>query len=160
MKIKGIIDEDFTNYYKTSMFIATCKCNWKCCLEANIPISVCQNSELANQPNIEVSMDEIFHRYQSNSLSHAIVIGGLEPFMQFEDILNLIKYFRSHGCNDDFVIYTGFYDYEIKKEILDLQKYKNITLKTGRYKPNNSPHYDKILGVSLVSDNQKGVKIS
>ena len=39
--LKGVIMEDFVNYAKPSIFLITCQCDWKCCHEANIPISVC-----------------------------------------------------------------------------------------------------------------------
>lgn len=79
MLIRGLIDEDFVNYSKPSMFIALGHCNWKCCQEANIPIETCQNSELAKAKEIRVSAEDLFRRYSRNSISKAIVIGGLEP---------------------------------------------------------------------------------
>jgi hypothetical protein len=30
----------------------------------------------------------------------------------------------------------------------------NIIVKFGRYRPNQEPHFDKVLGVELASDNQ------
>ena len=41
-----------------------------------------------------------------------------------------------------------------------LKQYKNIYIKFGRYVPNQNEHYDEVLGVKLVSDNQYGEKIS
>ena len=160
MKIKGLIDEDFTNYKKSSMFIATCYCNWKCCIEQDLDNSICQNSEIAQQKNIEISADEIFSRYNSNPITNALVIGGLEPLLQFEEIHELIKCFRDNNCLDDIVIYTGYYDYEIQNEINILKQYPNIIIKFGRFKPNQKSHYDDVLGVNLISDNQYGEKIS
>ena len=159
MLVKNIVEEDFVNYKVPSMFIATCFCDWKCCKEQNLDISVCQNSEISKQPNINISEKNIFERYISNPITKAIVIGGLEPFKQFADIYWLIKYFRDNNCKDVFVIYTGYNEYEIFDQIEQLSKFGNIILKTGRYKPNNKPHYDDILGINLVSDNQKGVVI-
>ena len=160
MLIKGVIDEDFVNYKMSSMFIGAIKCDWKCCTESNLPITVCQNQPLAKEPNIEVSADEIFSRYISNPITQAIVIGGLEPFLQFNEIKNLIKTFRENNCNDNIVIYTGYYPHELQKEIEELKQYKNIIVKFGRYSPNQEKHYDDVLGVYLVSDNQYGEKIS
>ena len=160
MKIKGLIDEDFTNYKKSSMFIATCYCNWKCCVEQGLDKSICQNSEIAQQKNIEVSADEIFSRYISNSITNALVVGGLEPFLQFEEIYELIKYFRDNNCNDDIVIYTGYYDYEISDKINMLKQFQNIIIKFGRFIPNQNSHYDEILGVKLASNNQYAERIS
>ena len=160
MQLKTIIDEDFTNYKKSSMFIASCYCNWKCCIEQDLDNSICQNSEIAKQKNIEISADEIFSRYNSNPITNALVVGGLEPLLQFEEIHELIKCFRDNNCLDDIVIYTGYYDYEITNEINKLKKYPNIIIKFGRFKPNQKSHYDSVLGVNLVSENQYGEKIS
>ena len=159
MRVKHIVDEDFSNYKNPSMFIGLGTCDWKCCKEANIPITVCQNCELAQQKDIEVSVDEIFHRYTSNVITSAVVIGGLEPITQIGDVVNLIKYFRDNGCEDEFVIYTGYYQSEISKVVDLLKPYKNIIFKFGRYKPNQSPHFDNVLGINLISDNQRGVRI-
>ena len=56
MKVKDIIDEDFTNYKAPSMFIATCYCNWKCCREQGISESICQNNPIVKQKNIDISV--------------------------------------------------------------------------------------------------------
>ena len=138
MKLKGIIDEDFINYKKPSMFLITSTCDWKCCKEAGVDISICQN----------------------NPITKAIVVGGLEPFDQFEELHNLIHYFRGNNCEDEFVIYTGYYPEEIEGYIYILKMFKNIIIKFGRYIPNSNNKYDEILGVTLVSDNQFAKKIS
>ncbi len=156
MNVKGIIEEDFVNYKQPCMFISTCKCDWKCCKEANVPITVCQNRSLAQSSTIEISADEIFRRYIDNSISEAVVIGGLEPLLQWGEICELIEYFRKHGCNDFFVIYTGYYPSEIVEQINEIKPFKNIVMKFGRYVPNNKPHYDGVLGINLASDNQYG----
>jgi len=160
MKIKGLVDEDFVNYKLPSMMIATCKCNWKCCIEQGLDISTCQNSQIAQQKDIDISVDEIFNRYIKNSITKAIVLGGLEPFLQFEDVIKLISYFRKYKCNDTFVIYTGYYDNEIIYQINILKRYKNIIIKFGRYIPNSENKYDEILGVTLASKNQYAEKIN
>lgn len=159
MLVKNIVEEDFVNYKVPSMFIATCFCDWKCCKEQNLDISVCQNSDIAKQPNLNMSDKEIFERYISNPITKAIVIGGLEPMKQFEEVYDLIKYFRDNNCKDTFVIYTGYYENEILPQIEKLKDFGSIILKTGRYKPNYKSHYDDVLGINLVSDNQKGVII-
>jgi hypothetical protein len=80
--------------------------------------------------------------------------------LQFEDIISFIKYFREHGCDDDIVIYTGYYENEIKDKIDILKQYKNIVVKFGRYVPNDTEHYDSVLGVNLANKEQYGKKIS
>ena len=159
MLVKNIVEEDFVNYKVPSMFIATCFCDWKCCREQNLDISVCQNSDISKQANCNISNKDIFNRYISNPITKAVVIGGLEPMMQFEEIYDLIKCFRDNNCKDTFVIYTGYNENEILNQIDRLKKFENIILKIGRYRPNNKSHYDDILGINLVSDNQKGVII-
>ena len=160
MLVKTIIDEDFTNYKTPSMFIGLGICDFKCCHELNLPISICQNQPIAKQKDIEVSVNEIFHRYTSNPLTSSIVIGGLEPLSVWEDIVDLVKYFRDHGCDSVFSIYSGYYKNEIEKQINQIRKYKNITFKFGRFIPNQEKHYDDVLGVYLASDNQYGKVIS
>ena len=160
MKIKGLIDEDFINYRKISMFISTCYCDWKCCKENNLPIETCQNCSLNKEPIIDISTEEIFRRYISNSISEAIVIGGLEPILQEEELHDFIKHFRDNNCLDDIIIYTGYYQYEIQSFVDKLKsKYTNIYFKFGRYIPNQEKHYDDVLGVYLASDNQKGEQV-
>ena len=68
-----------------------------------------------------------------------------------------IKKFREFS-NDDFVIYTGYNKEEERPQTLikfiKENQYKNIIIKYGRYIPNQTPHYDEVLGVNLASDNQ------
>ena len=91
MKIRNLIDEDIVNYKKTSMFIATCYCDFKCCKELNLDICICQNSPIAKSKIIDVNNSKIVKRYLKNKLTEAIVFGGLEPFKQFEELYELIK---------------------------------------------------------------------
>ena len=63
MKIKAIIDEDITNYKKMSMFIGTCKCDFKCCTEIGEDICMCQNSEIAQQKTHQLANSKIIKRY-------------------------------------------------------------------------------------------------
>ena len=161
MELKGIIDEDFVNYKKPSMFLATCYCDWKCLTEKNLDISICQNSELVKQKNIEISVNKIIERYLNNPISQSIVIGGLEPVKQFGDVINFIYELRiTYNCSDNIVIYTGYYPEEIKEELSSLLQYKNIVVKFGRFEINSEKRFDKILGIWLNSSNQWAEKIS
>lgn len=159
MHIKALLDQDVVNYKKTSMFIATCICDWKCCTELNKDICLCQNSPIAKQKTFDFSNQKIIKRYMKNKLTNAIVIAGLQPFKQFEEMLELIKDFRNI-TNDDIVIYTGYYPEEIKEQINKLKNYQNIIIKFGRYHPDQKSHFDKILGVYLANKEQYAVKIS
>ena len=160
MLIKDLIDEDFTNYKKPCMYIAASKCNWKCCIEQGLDISICQNSQIARQNDFSVTIPELYDRYINNPITESILFSGLEPMLQFEDVLETVKYFRNNGCNDDFVIYTGYYKEEIYDKVEELSKYKNIVIKFGRYKPDSEKHKDEILGVELISNNQYAERIS
>ena len=157
--LRGVIMEDFVNYKVPSMFLITSYCDWKCCREANIDISVCQNQSLIKQPTQTYPDELIYNAYMNNPITKAICIGGLEPFEQFDEIFGLISYFRYNGCNDPFIIYTGYYPDELP-ELYMLKGFQNIIVKFGRYVPNNKPHYDEVLGINLASDNQYGEKIS
>ncbi len=161
MRLKELVDEDFVNYKKPSMFIGTISCNGKCCTEAGIPMSVCQNDGWRNAPVIDLPNASICKRYINNDITSAIVLGGLEPFEQAAEVLILIDTLRNQfRCEDDVVIYTGFKEEEISVSLFLLKKYKNIIIKFGRYIPNQEPHYDEVLGVYLASDNQYAERIS
>ena len=162
MKLKALVDEDFVNYKKPSMFIGTAQCDWKCCTEQGMDISMCQNSALAKAKTIDVPTDEIVRRYINNPITQAIVIGGLEPFNDFDDLYEFILKFREES-KDDVVIYTGYTKEEVHKnrqwsQILALRD-ENIIIKYGRYLPNQEPHYDEVLSVYLASDNQYAERI-
>lgn len=159
MHLIEIKDEDCINYKKISMFIALPYCSGKCYKDLGLDCSICQNDELRKSPIINFNDNDIVTRYSNNPLTSSIVFGGLEPLDSFNELVNFIKLFRE-TCNDDIVIYTGYKKEEIKEKIEILKQFKNIILKIGRYIPNKSSRFDKVLGVSLVSDNQYGVKIS
>lgn len=153
MIIKGIIDEDFVNYKKPAMVIEFPYCDFKCDKECGR--DVCQNSPLVNEPNVDISYDDICKRYLNNPITESIVFQGLEPIDSISDVVNLIIWFRiKYNCLDDIVIYTGFNKDEIDWVIDKLKWMNNIIIKYGRYIPNQTPHYDEILGVNLASDNQ------
>lgn len=158
--VKEIVDENFQDYKKASMFIATIKCDFKCLVEKGLDCGICQNSKTAGLPDKKILISDVFTRYCSNPLTHAVVIGGLEPMLQFEEILNLISYFRENGCDDDFVIYTGYYTEEISQKVSLLKRFKNIIIKYGRFIPDSVSVFDNVLGVTLNSKNQHAVKIS
>jgi len=160
MIVKDIVYETFQDYKKPSMLIATCMCDFKCLTEQNLDISICQNSELTSQKNIEIDDNKIIKRYLTNDVTQAIVIGGLEPFLQFDEIVQFIDLLRYvYNNEDDIVIFTGYYLNEIEYYIKILSYYKNIIIKFGRYIPNTESVYDNILGIVLSSNNQYAVKL-
>lgn len=161
MKIKFIKEEDFVNYKQPCMFIGMINCDFKCCKEAGVPISTCQNEPWINEPVQDVNVPKLIVRYLNNNITHAIVFGGLEPFLQYDEIKDFIRTLREdYKCNDDIIIYTGYYRNEILSMVEELSSWENIYIKFGRYIPHNSSKYDKVLGVTLASSNQYGEKIS
>ena len=157
MKILGLNDEDFIQYKEPSMFIIMPFCTFKCNKDAGSV--VCQNYKLIDSPKVDISAKKIVDRYIANPITKAIVLGGLEPFDSFDDVLELVVELRKH-CDHTVVIYTGYRNDEIEDKIEALSKYENIIVKFGRYIPNQQSHYDPILGVELRSLNQYRVKIS
>lgn len=161
MIIKTIKDEDFVNYKVPVMYIGTATCGGKCCIEAGIPLSVCQNDGWRSSSPVEMADSKIIQRYLDNNITKAICFGGLEPFEQFEELLFFVETCRQvFECFDDIVIYTGYYKTEILSQIEQLSRYKNIVIKYGRYIPNKESRYDDVLGVTLSSSNQYAERIS
>ena len=157
MTIKGLHDEDFVNYKRPSMMLITRRCSFKCDKECGSP--VCQNSGLVSAPSKDLPDDVIIERYLRNPITHAVVIGGLEPFDQADELFAFVRRFRS-ASDDDIVIYTGYYEEEIEPQIQALSNYKNIIVKFGRFVPGQEKTYDNILGVFLASPNQHAKRIS
>ena len=153
MKVKGIIDCDYTNYKEPCLTLEFPYCDFKC----NIlnKCQVCQNHSLINEADIDVNGEYIWKLYEQNPLTKAFCFQGLEPFDSVMDLADIIYFIRDvKKCNDPIIIYTG---YNKGEDIIVegmLRKYNNIIVKWGRYIINQEPHYDEILGVQLASDNQ------
>lgn len=154
MRIKNLMVEDFVNYKKPSLFIGTCFCDWKCCIEQNLDTWACQNAHLSNFVIFNVKNEAIYNWFSSNTITEAVVIGGLEPMLQIDELVSLIGFFREQGETCPFVIYTGYYPHEIESQLESLKRFKNIIVKYGRYIPDDDERYDEVLGVMLASSNQ------
>jgi pyruvate-formate lyase-activating enzyme len=157
MKLKQLIYEDFINYKKACLFLAMPTCTFKC--EKECGIKCCQNSDLAQATAVEIDTDKLISNYISNPITQAVVLGGLEPLDTFDELIEFVQKFREK-TDDDIVIYTGYYKNEVLDKIEQLCKYKNVIVKFGRFIPNQTPHFDEVLGVKLASDNQYAEKIS
>ena len=159
MKVKGIIDYDCTNYKEPCLTLMMPFCDFKC--DTLNGQSVCQNSSLAAEPNIDVSEYTIWNMYKRNPLTKAFCLQGLEPFDSEIDLYNFVDFIRSGmNCNDPIIIYTGYNKDEVTKSLDILKAYPNIIIKWGRFIMNQEPHYDEVLGVKLASDNQYAEVIS
>lgn len=157
MKLKGLIDEDFANYKKPSMFLIFPSCTFKC--EKECGEHCCQNSALAHEPNINIEIETIVNRYMKNEITSAIVCGGMEPIDSWEDLFQFVTCLRSKTL-DDIVIYTGFREDEIESKVNQLKQFPNIIIKFGRFIPNQNSHHDQVLGIHLSSDNQYAKVVS
>lgn len=151
MYIKQLVEEDFVNYKKPSMFIGFPNCTFKC--EKECGEHCCQNSALAQSPSIYVPINILIERYLNNPITKSILCGGLEPFDSWEDLQCFIMNFR-YWSQDEVVIYTGYKEEELRDKLEWLRLYAPIIVKFGRYVPNQKSHYDETLGVKLASDNQ------
>jgi len=169
MKVLFIVDEDIVNYKEASMFIGFPFCSCKCDIDNGS--TVCQNDILKDQPLIDIPAEELVKRYLENDITHAIVLGGREPFDSPFDLITLVDTLRNmFSCDDTICIYTG-YDKEelegyhektypgINYEKLhacyeQLKRFNNIIIKYGRYIPGQPSHADQVLGVRLASSNQ------
>ena len=176
MIIKGLIDEDFVNYKKPSMVIEMPYCSFKC--DKEYGKQICQNSALAQAPNIEISTVKLIERYINNPITKAVVFQGLEPFDSYPEVWDFIYTLRTfYNCDDDIVIYTGYNEnekiftdkcFEVSGKKINLlehlSRYKNIIIKFGRYNPKKGIEFkplkfDEVLGVYLASRNQYAKKI-
>ena len=151
MKLRGLVDYDICNYKTPSLFLIFPYCSFKCDHECGRP--VCQNSELINEPIIEIKARDIVARYLNNPLTHALVCGGLEPFDSKEDLYELINIFRNVS-RDPIIIYTGYKEYELEEDIKKLKKFNNIIIKFDRFIPNDKGRYDSNIGKIISSRNQ------
>lgn len=151
ISLKGVIDEDFVNYKVPSMTLMFPYCNFKC----EVNGAICQNSDLASSPIKRIEMSSICERYIKNNITRAIICQGLEPMDSFEELLEFIAMLRNtYSCNDDVVIFTGYNEEEIPDKVKALSGYENIIVKFGRYLPGYQPHFDSVLGIKLISNNQ------
>ena len=158
MIIKDIIATDFMNYKVPAMYIAFPYCSFKCDKENGCQL--CQNAALARSPNIEISVEKVIEIYKKNhDLSKALVLCGLEPLDSFGDVLDLVIKFREE-FDDPIIVYTGYTEEEARVYIEGLQKFPNILVKFGRFRPNQPHHMDEVLGVELVNPEQYCKKIS
>ena len=151
MKLKGIIDYDCVNYKESCMTLMFPYCSFKCDRENGC--NVCQNSSLVEEKTLDISMEYIVKIFNDNLLTHAICFQGLEPLESWDELKDFITLFRSQSTAP-IVIYTGYNKEEIEDKIEWLKEQKPMTIKYGRFVPNQQPHYDAVLGVNLASNNQ------
>ena len=83
MKLVNLIQEDFTNYKKPSLFLGFPKCSGKCnILNGKI---VCQNEALRNAEKVEISANEIVELYTKNNITNDIKIDNLFKYNEWNE---------------------------------------------------------------------------
>lgn len=148
----------YGDYYKPSLYIPIgVSCNWKCCIEQGLDISICQNSKLNNI--VSIDSNDILSSVKNNKIVTAYVFSGLETMDNFKELLYLIAKIRIYN-SFDIVIYTGYYPNEVQEEINMLKEFDNVIVKFGRFIANSEPRYDEVLGITLASNNQFAERIS
>lgn len=153
MILKGIIDYDCVNYKKPVLTLEFPRCDFKC--DKLNKCQVCQNSSLAFEPDIEIPFTKIWEMYIENPLTKGFCFQGLEPLYDINETLHFIIFIREVcHCDDPIIIYTGYNQDEATNFLQQINRYKNIIIKWGRFIMNQKPHYDEILGVNLASNNQ------
>ncbi len=153
MRVKSIIWEDTVNYRKPSLFIGTARCSFKC--------RGCQNRPLSAIPDIIINDGDLIDRYLGNTLTEAIVLGGLEPLDQMDEIVAFCTALNQKKVSDDLVIYTGYTESEAEEKVGRLREAnqgRDLIVKYGRYDASRPPAWDELLGVKLISDNQYAVR--
>lgn len=153
MIIKALEDENFTNYKVPTMLIGMPSCTFKCCTEQGLPLETCQNCSLYQAAPIDIPVEKLIERYENNPISQAVVFGGMEPLDTWEDISEFITKFRERS-SDPIVIYTGYTESELTLDQVKCFVSNGIIVKFGRFVPGQKSHYDPVLGVNLISDNQ------
>ncbi len=158
MRVRKLLTERFQDYKVPSMYLASCFCDWKCCPDKPY---VCQNNPIANLPVTDIPNDEILDTYLSDPITEAIIIAGLEPLLQANEVCSLIRRAVERDIRTTFVIYTGYTVCEARDigffdelKATGYGKDVQVIIKYGRYVPEQQPHFDEVLGVDLASDNQ------
>lgn len=166
MKVRGIVFEDFVNYKEPALYIAMPYCSFKCDKECGH--QVCQNEPLTQEPIVDIDKEDLIEEFLNNSITRAVVFGGLEPLDSFMDVLSFVDSLRrQHDDLSPIIIYTGYTEEEVEAGAVDagpqdlmaenwriLCSYPGIIVKFGRFRPNEESHLDKLLGVRLASPNQ------
>lgn len=152
------------------MLLVTPNCSWKC--------PGCQNTHLAQLETQNFPDEDILERFFNNPLTSAIVIGGLEPLEDMQDVRQFISALGQKVYSDELekptiVVYTGFELDEIEDQLYwsglepEMRAYGNCILKYGRYNPVYQTNGDKVervdiwnedLGINLASPNQGTVR--
>lgn len=163
MKLSGIPTMVFNDYKKTSLYIPFINCTLKCVKEAKERgeyMVECQNHSLLKlKEYLHISVEDIKKQYiDNNPFIEAVILSGLDPFDSWEDAYEFITEFRKIS-DMEIVIFTGYEPFEIHEKLLQIKNFSNIIIKFGRYKPLEPKRYDEIGMITLISGNQRFIKL-
>ena len=97
MRVKALETERFQDYKLPSLFLASAYCDFKCCREQHLDTGICQNAPLAQAPTQDVPDTVLYEKFSANPITKAVVIGGMEPFLQIDEVESLLSLFREKG---------------------------------------------------------------
>lgn len=160
MKVLKIVDERLSDYRMPMLMLVATSCDWKCSKDAHFPATLCQNHQWKDVEAFDVTPQNVYAAFVKNPITCGLLFGGLEPFLQFDEMLDVIRYFRQQTIAAPIVIYTGYREDEVADKIAILSNFQNLIVKFGRFIPRQVPHMDPVLGVKLASDNQYAKIIS
>ena len=143
MEIGGTIISSVEYHGKISLVIFMAKCPLRC--------PFCHNSELLENGE-ETSLEEIFEIIDDSvDYIDAVVVSGGEPLVQFEELIEILKYSKSLGLKTK-VDTSGCYP-ERLKEVLNYTDYIAIDIKVPFDK------YKKVIGTDIGNKVKKSMKI-
>jgi len=105
-----------------------------------------------------IEIKDLIKNFNYNLMSEAILFAGLEPMLQFDEVMSFITEFRMSN-SEDVVIFTGYNLEEIEDKVEILSQFNDIILKVGRYRPDLPSKYDEVLKIDLASSNQYAIKL-
>lgn len=114
----------------------------------NIRCHNCHNPETWDlNTGIEYDVEQLAEIIKKKSLTKRLTISGGEPLLQYEAVLELVKFLKDY----DIVLYTGFELADVNEELL---KYLNY-IKIGRFIENKICTTQSYIG----SSNQKFIDL-
>lgn len=109
---------------KSNLVMYTSYCDWEHPL-----FSRQENNELIKRVRFRVWFDDLHYLAKSKD---KIIITGLEPFNQYEEIKSLIDYFKECKLDTKFIIHTGLSKKALRQQLNELKQFDNVSIIFGR----------------------------
>lgn len=111
----------------------------------------CQNAHLKQEPDIEVTSDEIIEEVKSNFFNEGIILGGLEWTHSPKELRELVG--KALSSNLEVMLYTYRTEENFKDVFPDLYSLP-IWVKFGEYDKNKTVKGNIHYGITLATSNQ------